>query len=272
VLYRHCLQRRLSPWLVALGLLSLPACSFLRPVPQLSVPPPSAVDLQAHMLAAASHVQGLTAGMRLTYFGPRGRLKASASLALHRPAGLRADVFGPHGAVVWSLAADSEQLQVLDMAHNTFHAGVSTAANFDALLGLPLHLGAAQWLALLLGEQPIAPQATVRAVPPSRAHGAAVEATWEAHGMGYRVTVDCASWKLVRYTLTDLASGTQRLSATVTQRSADLQLPSTVEVEFVEQGLAATLQLRLHDAQAMAPGAAPSFRLQTPRGMVPQRL
>jgi hypothetical protein len=272
LIYSRYRRRCLGLFLLALGGICSTACSHLRPALQSSLPPPSATALQAHLLAAASHMQGLTADMRLTYFGPRGRLRASASLALQRPAGLRADVFGPHGAVVWSLAADSEQVQVLDMAHNTFHAGASTAAGFDALLGLPLHLGAAQWLGLLLGEQPIPPQATVRNVPPSRAGGAAVEATWEADGVGYSVTVACATWQLVRYTLTDLQSRSRLLSATVTQRSAELQLPSTVEVEFVELGQAAQLQLRLHDVEAMPKGAAPSFRLPTPRGMVMQGL
>jgi hypothetical protein len=110
-------------------------------------------ELVARMRAAAVSETVYTAEVRLTYFGPKGRVKATASLAVKRPASLRYEVQGPHGGVLAAFATNGRELQLADLGSQRFFHGPATAHNIDELLGIArLGFAPEAWVALLFGE------------------------------------------------------------------------------------------------------------------------
>src|SRR5690554_3815951 len=77
-------------------------------------------ELQARMEKARPAVDKYFAEARLTYFGPQGRVKGTASLAVARPTSLRYDIIGPHGGVMEAFATNGEELQLLNPGQERF--------------------------------------------------------------------------------------------------------------------------------------------------------
>jgi outer membrane lipoprotein-sorting protein len=112
-----------------------------------------AEELNRRMKAAAVATDTYTAEVRLTAFGPDGRVRGTASLAVRRPASLRYELMGPHGGVLTALATNGRELQFLDLAASRFFYGPATPANIDTLLDIaPLGWGPGDWVSLLFGE------------------------------------------------------------------------------------------------------------------------
>src|SRR2546428_7303451 len=67
----------------------------------------SGIDtLRERMAAARVAVRSYTAEVRLTSFGPQGRVRVSGSLAVKRPASFRYEIQGPQGGVVQAFATN----------------------------------------------------------------------------------------------------------------------------------------------------------------------
>ena len=127
------------------------ACA--RSVTQAAPPTPSPAQLQQQLQAARSAVQCYSAEIRLTYFGPEGRLRGSANLLVQRPDHLRYELLGPHGGPLMAAVTDGNSMQAVDYKENRFVHGTATPAHLDALLQwAPLHLTPAGWVMLLFGE------------------------------------------------------------------------------------------------------------------------
>ncbi|MEO1170795.1 MAG: hypothetical protein AAFX94_01925, partial [Myxococcota bacterium] len=107
---------------------------------------PTVVDtesLQARMLSAQSQLKSYVGEARLTYFGPDGRVKGTATLAVEKPASLRYEIQGPHGGVIEAFATNGVELQLLDFKTNRFIYGPANPSTIDQLLSFaPLGMDA----------------------------------------------------------------------------------------------------------------------------------
>jgi hypothetical protein len=119
-------------------------------------------ELTARMAAGESPLEAYSAEVRVTYFGPEGRVRTTGSIAVARPASLRYEVQGPHGGVVSAFATNGLELEALDLGSSRFVYGPATPAHLDALLPFaPLGLSARGWVKLLFGEVDVPADATL---------------------------------------------------------------------------------------------------------------
>ncbi len=137
------------------------SCAGRIPLPKhLEVKGPG--ELLERMRAAATRVKAFSAEARLTYFGPEGRVRTSATIVAQRPTSLRYDLMGPHGGVVSAFATNGLELMLLDVAQSRFLHGPATAKNLDKLLPfMPLGLVPEALVGLLFGELPVPEDATL---------------------------------------------------------------------------------------------------------------
>jgi hypothetical protein len=201
-----------------------------------------------------------TAEVRLTYFGPKGRVKGTASLAAKRPASLRYEAQGPHGGVLAAFATNGHELQFADLKVSRFYYGPATAKNIDDLLGIArLGFGPEQWVSLLFGE--IAIPADAGLTYDDRT--GLFEVSWPNH----RVSVDPASARVVRASVWD---GEQPISEIEVRARDDRGLATELRLRVVAEDTNVVINLR--DVSYDRDLADALFRLEPPRHAMPEYL
>ena len=133
------------------GLLICVGCAGRIPMPEhiKSIDVPS---VAAAMQKQANQLESFTCEMRVTFFGPDGRLKGTVSLAAMRPGKFRYNLMGPHGGVLEAFATNGQTFELSKMSESRFLYGPATPDTLDRLLFFaPLNLDAEGWVELLFG-------------------------------------------------------------------------------------------------------------------------
>ncbi|MEM1031631.1 MAG: hypothetical protein AAGN82_14870, partial [Myxococcota bacterium] len=109
-----------------------------------------ALDRMKETYACANGLQG---DGKLDHFGEQGRIRGSVLMLNLNPARVRLDVMSSFNTVVYSLASDGDQFQMLDMQEKRFLYGPATACNLARMtqLEVPGHV----LVSLLRGEAPL---------------------------------------------------------------------------------------------------------------------
>ncbi len=243
--------------LVAVG--ACASCAGRIPLPK-SYEVTGLAQLLERMRAASVPESSYTAEVRLTYFGPRGRVKGTASLAVVRPASLRYEVQGPHGGVLAAFATNGRELQLADLKASRFFYGPATAQNIDDLLGIArLGFGPEAWVALLFGE--IALPADAELTYDDR------EGLFRVRWPDHEVMVDPASARVVRASVNRDRAPVSEIR--VEERdSVGLATELRVRV-FAEQ---TDVVIRLRDIAYGAELGDEVFHLDPPRNATPEYL
>jgi len=217
-------------------------------------------ELVARMGAAAVNETVYTAEVRLTYFGPKGRVKGTASLAVKRPASLRYEVQGPHGGVLAAFATNGRELQLADLKASRFFHGPATAQNIDDLLGIArLGLGPEAWVALLFGEITLPEDAVLSY---DDREGMFV-VRWSEH----RVTVDPETARVVQ---ASVWQGQEQISLIEVRARDPRGLASELRLRvFAEE---TDVAIRLRDVAYGAELDDSVFQLDPPRNVTPEYL
>ena len=135
--------------ILSFALATVAACAHTRPPPAIK----TVAELEARLETRRVTVNSYSAEVRLTYFGAKGRVRGTASLAVQRPAKLRYELMGPHGGAIGAFATNGKEIQAADLAQSRFVYGPATRDNLDQLFAIaPLHLDAEAWVSLLFGE------------------------------------------------------------------------------------------------------------------------
>ncbi len=206
------------------------------------------------MLAARAPVKSYVAEARLTYFGPDGRVRGTATLALSRPASLRYEIQGPHGGVIEAFATDGVELQLLDFKTNRFIYGPAKPETIDELLSFaPLGMGAEEWVDLLCGDL----------LPPENAEVFATEgllrARWENDGLTRELYVDPESARTERAVA---MRGQVLVSEVRVEGRGERGLPDRLELEVPEAEV--DMEIRLRDLTFDPDLDASVFRIEAP--------
>lgn len=116
-------------------------------------PFPTAGDALDRMKATYDCANGLQGDGKLDHVGEQGRIRGSVLLLNINPARVRLDVMSSFNTVVYSLASDGEQFQMLDMQEKRFLHGPATACNLARMtqIEVPGHV----LVSLLRGEAPL---------------------------------------------------------------------------------------------------------------------
>jgi len=217
-------------------------------------------ELVARMRAAAVSETVYTAEVRLTYFGPKGRVKGTASLAVKRPASLRYEVQGPHGGVLAAFATNGRELQLADLKASRFFHGPATAQNIDDLFGIArLGLGPEAWVALLFGEITLPADAELSYDD----HEGVFVVRWTDH----RVTVDPESARVVR---ASVWQGEEQISLIEVRARDQRGLATELRLRvFAEE---TDVAIRLRDVDYGAELDDSIFQLDPPRNVTPEYL
>ncbi|MBI5509519.1 MAG: DUF4292 domain-containing protein [Deltaproteobacteria bacterium] len=231
---------------------------------RVAVPVASTAELASNLERARTRVDAYTADVRLTYFGAKGRLRGTASLAVRRPSSLRYEVFGPHGGVVAAFATNGRELQAADFAASRFVYGPATVENLDQLFGIaPMHLDAAGWVSLLFGQITVPEGAALSRDP----EGERYVVGWEEGGQTRRVEVDAATFRVVKIVI---SRGAEVLSEAEVGAWDGRGLPEALHLRVPKTGDDVEIKLRevTHDP-ALDPAV---FVLDLPRGLAPEHL
>ncbi len=244
-------------------LLALVACGRQVPLATaLRAPGPD--ELRQRMSAAQVAGAAYTAELRLTSFGPAGRARGTASLAVQRPASFRYELLGPHGGVVQAFATNGHELQLLDVGASRFLHGPATPANISRLLALvPLDLTARDWVNLLFGEVTV-PEAAGLGYD---AQAASFVWTWEKPPQRGRVEVDPHTAHATRAVMWD--GDAKVWEITVVSRDAR-GLPAELKLEA--PAAKASVEVHLRDVDHVPQLDATLFTLDPPRGVNIERL
>lgn len=156
-----------------------------------SEPVPDHADLIARMRATRSSETRYVGEARLTYFGPSGRIKGTATLAVKRPRSLRYEIQGPHGGVIEAFATNGLELQLLDFKSNRFVYGPANPQTLDRLLAFaPLHITVEEWVSLLFGE--VEPPANSRVIEA----GSGLKFIWQNREVRQELVVDRETYQI----------------------------------------------------------------------------
>lgn len=179
---------------LGLAIIAAGGCAKRIPLPEHLSLKRGLEELGERMAAASPKVEKYSAEVRLTYFGPQGRMKGSAIIAVAKPSSLRYDLIGPHGGAIEAFATDGTEMQLLLPNDHLFIYGPATAANIDKLMRLaPLHRDAEGWVALLFGEVRPQPGAVLRY---DETVGRFV-LSWKEGGFDLTITVDPVTSQVV---------------------------------------------------------------------------
>jgi hypothetical protein len=248
---------------VALVLVSGASCARRIPLPR-AYEATSAAALAARMSATHSPLHGYSAEVRVTYFGPEGRIRTGGTLAVQRPASLRYEVSGPHGGVVTAFATNGLELQALEVASSHFLYGPATPANLDLLLPFaPLRLGAPAWVSLLFGEAEVPQEATLTYDDRT---GRFVLA-WPEGPTVRRLEVDPATARVARAVALE---GERVLSQVSFEERDGRGVPTSLHLSVASEKV--ELEVKLRDLEPDPELDASVFTLEPPAGVAPQHL
>lgn len=224
-------------------------------------------ELQQRMQNSRAQVDKYFAEARLTYFGPQGRVKGTASLAVARPTSLRYDLIGPHGGVVEAFATNGEQLQLLNPGEERFLVGRASVENIDRLMAFaPLRLDPAGWVGLLFGEVDIPEHAAL--TYDENIGRFVVQWPEKSTDVQVRVEVDPQS---ARVTRAQVFRADTLMSDVIIESRDARGLPSALKMKVPERNIDLQVVLRdvEHDPENLGSEA---FALQPPRGITPEPL
>ena len=240
--------------ILSFALATVAACAHTRPPPAIK----TVAELEARLETRRVTVNSYSAEVRLTYFGAKGRVRGTASLAVQRPAKLRYELMGPHGGAIGAFATNGKEIQAADLAQSRFVYGPATRDNLDQLFAIaPLHLDAEAWVSLLFGEVALPDRATV-------AWDDALErlvATWQEGAHTMRVEVDANENRVTRATV---ISRGDVLTDIEVRGWDDHGLPAELALRVPATG--DDVELKLRDVAydpVLDPGV---FTLEPPRG------
>lgn len=114
---------------------------------------PTAQDALDRMKDTYDCANGLQGDGKLDHVGDQGRIRGSVLMLNINPARVRLDVMSSFNTIVYSLASDGDQFQMLDMQEKRFLHGPATACNLARMtqLEVPGHV----LVSLLRGEAPL---------------------------------------------------------------------------------------------------------------------
>lgn len=237
---------------------NLPGCGpsaaqGLRPAPA-----PTALREMMRGTQAAAHAY--SADARLTYFGPDGRLKGTASLLVQRPDKLRYELQGPHGGVLLAVVSDGSTLTALDFKENRLVRGPATAANFDRLLSVaPLNLDSVGWVDLLFGDVSVPADAKL--------DGKAWRWQWARPPQSFTVTIDPET---SRPTAAEVRHGEALVSSVKVLSRDGRGLPEALHLQVPAAKV--EVEVRLREVTYDPEVSADVFSLAIPRGASEERL
>lgn len=248
---------------LCLLLVATAACPRRIPLPE-RLKASGTVELLQRISKARVPFDAYSAEARLTYFGPTGRIKGTASLAVLRPKSLRYELQGPHGGVLEAFATNGVELQLFDLKNNRFFHGPATQQNFNQLLALvPLGLGAEEWVALLFGEVSIPSDALLEYDD----RAGRFVFTWLDHGSARRVEIDPETSRATRATV---RKGGEVVSAIEVIKRDDRGLPVVLKLEAPKEKIG--VQVRLRDVSYDVEFEPEVFELDPPTRIVPEYL
>nr|ADD95916.1 hypothetical protein STIAU_7524 [uncultured organism MedDCM-OCT-S01-C81] len=216
-------------------------------------------ELAHRMRKAIARVEAFMAEARLTYFGPQGRIRATAEVAVKPPVAFRFDIVGPHGAVVEALSTDGDEIFLISNEKSVFQRAPATAPYFDRLQTLlPLGLDAGGWVGLLLGYLP---------VPENASHDYNDEfgrfvLVYEKNAMSVRLHIDPVTYLADRL---ELSQGKKRHGLVKISERDPLGVPTRLDIESERQDV--SLQIRIRDIEHRPiRSTTGAFQLRLPEG------
>ena len=214
--------------------------------------------LRLKMNSTRSHIETMRGEARLTYFGPSGRIKGTATIAASRPGSFRYNVLGPHGGVVEAFSTDGRELQVLKLMESRYLYGPATAETLDRLMAFaPLQLDSTGWVGLLFGSISVPDTAAVRV---DQATGR-IEAEWPLGLRQITLDVDPRTWMVERLRVRD---GDVLVSEVIIAKRDELGLPAQLQMRV--PGSEVELELRLRDVEVGVAFPDGTFYIEPPRG------
>lgn len=224
-----------------------------------------AMDVPAVAAAMQKHAQKLqsfTCEIRVTFFGPSGRLKGTVSLAAMRPGQFRYNLMGPHGGVLEAFATNGQTFELSKMSESRFLYGPATPDTLDRLLFFaPLNLDAKGWVELLFGVVSVPDDA---AMTYDDKTGYLV-LSWEQASKAMRVHVDPKTMQMSR--LEVWVDGQLVCDVTIDDRHAS-GLPAKLVLNAPRDDVQATLKTR--DIVLNPTLSEKTFLLSPPRGVKPE--
>jgi hypothetical protein len=98
-------------------------------------------------------VRGVHGDAKIDYFSEKGRVRGTLLFFAIEPASVRMDVVSPFGVTLSTLASDSEQFSLNDLAAKRFMEGPATPCNIARVTHVPIPAHAL--VSLLHGEAPV---------------------------------------------------------------------------------------------------------------------
>ena len=214
------------------------------------------------MQKQTTDLKSFTCEMRVTFFGPDGRLKGTVSLAAMRPGKFRYNLMGPHGGVLEAFATNGQTFDLSKMSESRFLYGPATPDTLDRLLFFaPLHLDATGWVDLLFGVVAIPDDAAMNYDDGS----GYLVLNWEESNRAMRVHVDPNTMQMTR--LEVWVDGQLVCDVTIDDRHAS-GLPAKLVLNAPRDDVKATLKTR--DIVLNPALTENTFRLSPPRGVKPE--
>jgi outer membrane lipoprotein-sorting protein len=223
--------------------------------------------MTARTVAEAMHkhavdLKAFSSEVRVTYFGPAGRLKGTVSLAVQRPGKFRYNLMGPHGGVLEAFATNGQTFDLSKMSESRFLYGPATPETLDRLLFFaPLHLGPEGWVELLFGAVSVPPDATL-GYDDQTGHWLL---EWQEKQKSVRVHVDPNKMLMNRLEIS--ISGELVCDVTIESRHA-MGLPAQLNLKAPRDKVQATLKTR--DIIQNPTFGKATFELSPPRGVKPE--
>jgi hypothetical protein len=210
----------------------------------------------------AVKLKAFSSEVRVTYFGPDGRLKGTVSLAAQRPGKFRYNLMGPHGGVLEAFATNGQTFQLSKMSESRFLYGPATPDTLDRLLFFaPLHLGPKGWVDLLFGTVSIPSHATLDY---SEQTGQWM-LEWEEQEKFVRVHVEPQEMMMSRLEVS--IAGELVCDVSIESRHA-VGLPAKLNLKAPRDKVQATLKTR--DIRENPTFGKATFELSPPRGVKPE--
>ncbi|MRG91715.1 LolA family protein [Polyangium spumosum] len=131
-------------------LLFAAACGGAKPPPSVF---PTGDDALARMKDTYACVNGVQGQAKIDRFAPEGRVRGEVHLFAVNPDRVRFDVVSPFGAMLYTLTADGERFQMLDVKEKQFLFGPASPCNLARMTRVPIPGHAL--VSLLRGEAPV---------------------------------------------------------------------------------------------------------------------
>ena len=219
-------------------------------------------DVAAAMHKQSEKLQSFTSEIRVTFFGPEGRLKGTVGLAARRPGQFRYNLMGPHGGVLEAFATNGQTFELSKMSESRFLYGPATPEILDRLLFFaPLNLDAQGWVELLFGVVAIPEHAEMAYDDRS----GQLVLSWTQTNKVVRVHVDP---KVMQMSRLEVSIDGQRVCDVSIDDRHPSGLPAKLMLHAPRDNVQAALKLR--DVALNPALSEKTFLLSPPRGVKPE--